>query len=77
MATLSLRVSDDEKVLIENYAILHGLSLSEVFKRAFFEKLEEELDMQTIKEYREREARGEVEYFTLDEVEKELGLIDG
>jgi uncharacterized protein (DUF1778 family) len=74
MATLSLRVSDDEKVLIENYATMQGVTLSDVLKRAFFEKLEDEIDLQAIREHREAEARGEVKYYTLDEVEKDLGL---
>lgn len=74
MATLSLRVSDDEKLIIENYAMLHGASLSDVLKKAFFEKLEDEIDLQSIKKHRDAEAKGKVKYYTLDEVEKELEL---
>lgn len=41
----SIRLSQDEKALAESYAKLHALSLGEAFKRALFEKIEEEYDV--------------------------------
>jgi hypothetical protein len=39
-----------------------------------FEKLEDEYDLQTIMEHRERKARGEVKFYSHDEIKRELGF---
>ena len=41
----SIRLTDNERVLAESYAKLHSYSLSEAFKRALFEKIEDEYDI--------------------------------
>ncbi len=41
----SIRLTDDERMLAESYARLHSFSLSEAFKRALFEKIEDEYDI--------------------------------
>ena len=41
----SIRLTDDERKLAESYAKLHSFSLSEAFKRALFEKIEDEYDI--------------------------------
>ena len=41
----SIRLTDEERLLAESYAKLHSLSLGEVFKRALFEKIEDEYDI--------------------------------
>ena len=38
----SIRLSDEEKMLAESYARVHAMSLGEAFKRALFEKIEDE-----------------------------------
>ena len=43
--SFSIRLSEDERLLAESYAKLHSYSLSEAFKRALFEKIEEEYDI--------------------------------
>ncbi len=42
---LSIRLTDEERALAESYAKLHSYSLSEAFKRALFEKIEDEYDI--------------------------------
>lgn len=42
---VSIRLTEDERALAESYARLHSLSLSEAFKRAPFEKIEDEYDI--------------------------------
>lgn len=42
---VSIRLTEDERALAESYARLHSLSLSEAFKRALFEKIEDEYDI--------------------------------
>ena len=40
----SIRLTDEERRLAESYAKLHSFSLSEAFKKALFEKIEDEYD---------------------------------
>ncbi|MBQ6646558.1 MAG: antitoxin [Clostridia bacterium] len=41
----SIRLSEEERLLAESYAKLHSFSLAEAFKRALFEKIEDEYDI--------------------------------
>lgn len=41
----SIRLSPEERQLAESYAKLHAVSLGEAFKRALFEKIEDEYDI--------------------------------
>ena len=40
----SIRLTEEEKLLADSYAKIHSLSLGEAFKRALFEKIEDEYD---------------------------------
>ena len=73
MAHVSLRVSDQEKTWMESYAKLHGVSLSDAIKQAFFEKLEDDYDLNAIREY---ELEKPVKFHSMSEVISELGLND-
>lgn len=56
--TFSIRLTPEEKNLAESYAKLHALSIGEAFKKALFEKIEDEYDTivaeQAYKEYIEQ-----------------------
>ncbi|NMA65554.1 MAG: antitoxin [Clostridiaceae bacterium] len=41
----SIRLTDEEKKLADSYAKLHAISLGEAFKKALFEKIEDEYDI--------------------------------
>ena len=41
----SIRLTEEEKKLATSYAKLNSLSLGEAFKKALFEKIEEEYDI--------------------------------
>ncbi len=41
----SIRLNEEEKKLAYSYARLHSISLGEAFKKALFEKIEEEYDI--------------------------------
>ena len=43
-------LTEEEKTLAKGYAELHSLSLAEAFKRALFEKIEDEYDLKVAKE---------------------------
>ena len=46
----SISMTEQERCLAESYAKLHSLSLGEAFKRALFEKIEEEYDIKIAEE---------------------------
>ncbi|MDR1736684.1 MAG: DUF6290 family protein [Oscillospiraceae bacterium] len=56
----SIRLSPEEKKLAESYAKLHSFSLGEAFRRALFEKIEDEYDVAIAAEaYAEYVKQGE------------------
>lgn len=45
-----IRLSEKERKLAESYARLHAMSLGEAFKKALFERIEDEYDLVIAKE---------------------------
>ena len=43
--SFSIRLTAEEKALAESYAKVHAISLGEAFKRALFERIEDEYDI--------------------------------
>ena len=43
--SVSIRLTNEEKNLAKSYAKLHSLSIGEAFKKALFEKIEDEYDL--------------------------------
>lgn len=57
--SFSIRLTEQEKQLADSYAKLHSLSLGEAFKRALFEKIEDEYDISVYEDaYKEYEDSG-------------------
>ena len=71
--TISFRLSETESVLFKKYAEMNGISISELVRRSVLEHIEEEYDLQAYKEAIAEHRENPITY-TLDEVEKELGL---
>ena len=46
----SIRLSEEKRKLAESYARLHAMSLEEAFKKALFERIEDEYDLVIAKE---------------------------
>lgn len=70
----SIRMSEEEKALAESYAKLHAMSLGEAFKRALFERIEEEYDISLANEaYQEYKNTG-CKSRPIEELWKELDL---
>lgn len=70
---ISLRMTEEEKRLAESYAKIHGISVSEAIKRAFFEKVEDEFDIAEA-DLALREFEKDQKTYTLDEVKKMFDL---
>lgn len=43
--SFSIRMTEEERKLADSYAKLHSLSLAEAFKKALFERIEDEYDV--------------------------------
>lgn len=70
----SIRLTEQEKKLAESYAKLHSLSLGEAFKKALFDKIDEEFDVAIYDEaYKEYEKSGKKSR-PIAELWKELNL---
>ena len=71
--TMSLRLNEADSMLFKKYAEVHGISVSELLRRSVIEHIEEEYDLQAYEEAIAEYHENPITY-SLDEVEKELGL---
>ena len=72
--SFSIRLTAEEKALAESYAKLHSMSLEDAFKRALFEKIEDEYDVSVAnKAYKEYQDSG-TKSRRIEEFWKELDL---
>ena len=71
--TISLRLSDADSALIKKYAEINGVSISDLVRQSVMERIESEFDLSAY-EKAMTEYRADPTTYTLDEVEKELGL---
>lgn len=71
--TISLRISDEEAALMRNYAQMNGITLSDLVRKCVLERIEDEYDLKAYRTAMDA-YRADPETFTLEEVEKELGL---
>ena len=73
MSMITLRVSEEEKEVLQRYADFTGVSLSEFIKTRVIESIEDEYDLKMIEEYEKNRKK---EIYSLDEVKKLLGIDD-
>ncbi len=71
--TISLRLSQEDSMLIKKYAEMNKMSVSDLIRQSVIEKIEDEYDLEMFSKAIE-EFKNDPETFTLDEAEKELGL---
>ena len=71
--TISLRLSEQDALLIKKYAEIKGLSISELVRQAVLEKIENEFDVKAYKDALNQLKEDNTTY-SLSEVEKKLGL---
>lgn len=71
--TISLRLSERDGDLFKRYAEMNGISMSELVRQSVLSRIEDEYDLQlydkALTEYRANPVT-----YSLDDVEKELGL---
>lgn len=70
----SIRLTEEEKSLAESYAKFHSMSLGEAFKRALFEKIEDEYDITVANEAYNAYVKSENKSKPISELWRELDL---
>ena len=71
--TISLRLNDEESYLIKKYAEINKISVSDLIRQTVMEHIETEYDLKLFDKAMKEYQNNPVTY-SLDEVEKELGL---
>ena len=71
---ISLRLNDEDTLLIKKYAELNKLSVSELIRQTVMERIENEYDLEMFNNAMAEYNNNPVTH-SLDEVEKELGLV--
>ena len=71
--TISLRLSEEDTLLIKKYAELNRLSVSELIRQTVMERIETEYDLEMFEKAIAEYKNNPVTY-SLDDVERELGL---
>lgn len=72
--SFSIRLTPEEKILAESYAKLHSLSLGEAFKKALFERIEDEYDITAADEAYEEYVKSGKKSRPIAELWKELDI---
>lgn len=71
--SISVRLSEEDTKLFKKYAELLGVSVSEMVRQSVLERIEDDYDLKAYEEALEEFKKDPVTY-SLDEVERELGL---
>ena len=72
--SFSIRLTPEEKIIAESYAKLHSLSLGEAFKKALFERIEDEYDITAANEAYEEYVKSGKKSRPISELWKELEI---
>lgn len=71
--TISLRLSDEDALLIKKYAELNRISMSDLIRQTVMERIETEYDLEMFDKAMS-EYKSNPTLYSLDDVEKEIGL---
>ena len=71
--TISLRLSEEDLILVKKYAEIKKISVSDLIRQSVIERIEDEYDLELFNKAMAEYKDNPVTY-SLDDVEKELGL---
>lgn len=72
--SFSIRLSPEERMLADSYAKLNSMTLSEAFKKALFEKIEDEYDLVIANEAYDEYVTSGKQSRPIEELWEELNL---
>ena len=70
----SFILNEDERQLVDSYAKLHSITVGEAFKRALFDKIEEEYDIAIANEAYDDYVKSGKESKPIDDLWKDLNI---
>lgn len=74
LMAFSIRLNEDERQLVDSYAKLHSITVGEAFKRALFDKIEEEYDIAIANEAYDDYVKSGKESKPIDDLWKDLNI---
>lgn len=74
MATISLRVPDDELKVFKSYAKLNKTTVSDMLRTTMIERIEDEYDLKVFADYEADRANGKLVTRPIDDLWDELGI---
>ena len=74
MSNITLRLTDEEREILNSVAHLYGGKLSTAIKTILFEKIEEDYNLKIVKDFEKREKENKVELVSLSDFRKKLGV---
>ena len=74
MSKVTIPLNKDEEELFKQYAKFHNKPLSILFKESLEEKIEEDFDLEVIKNYENIKEANDVSYYSHNEVKGMLEL---
>ena len=74
MSTITVRRNKDEEDIYVKYAKFNNTPLSTLMKEALMEKIENEIDLNSVLEYENRLVNKEIEYYSMEDTKKILGI---
>ena len=74
MSIISVRTTDEEKKLIQEYSEFFGMTMSEFIKTSVVEKIEDLFDLASIENYEEKVKKGLNQSYSHEDIMKEFGL---
>ncbi len=74
MNVISVRVTDEEKQMLEEAKSIYNCGISTLLKKITFEKLADDFDLKIIEEYENKKKNNTLEFIEIDDVWKELDI---
>lgn len=71
--TITVRITEDDKKIIQHYSSVHGTTPSELLKKTALEKIEDEIDLELYNKSMQEFKKDQTTY-SVDEVDEILGL---
>lgn len=71
-STITFRIPEEEKKLVSEYAKAHDVTLTELYRKALLEQIEDELDLNILRKAM-KESDGD-EGISIEEMEKMLDV---
>lgn len=72
--TFSIRLTTEEKNLATSYAKIHDMTLAEAFKKALFERIEDEYDLAVARDAQREYEESGCKSRPIEELWQEIGL---